>query len=190
MHAPSAGPGGGPLPLLSSKLTRLSPTRFKRATILGVGIRVYHRRSDDSQRRYFTSPCRSSVCDPWLAVSEHACSRLPAQDDRLSRASFSAPRSYDRRVIKVTIEAPAERAGVFAQILESEGLEVTYDPPTEGRSPQEVRAVVKLVYWVAEKGAEDLVGGASFALASAAVGKIRERFPTVRAKVDRGPAHN
>ncbi len=92
-------------------------------------------------------------------------------------------------MIKVTIEAPAERAEVFAQILEAEGLQVTYDPPTERRSPEELSAVVQLVYWVAEKGAEGLDGGAAFALASAAVGRIRERFPNVRARVDRGPDH-
>ena len=92
-------------------------------------------------------------------------------------------------MIKVAIEAPAERAGVFAQILESEGLKVVYDPPPEGPSPQGPGAVVQLVYWVTETSAEERSGGAAFALASSAVGKIRERFPNVRAKVERGPAH-
>ena len=92
-------------------------------------------------------------------------------------------------MIKIAIEAPAERAGVFAQILESEGLKVVYDPPPERPTPQGSGAVVLLVYWVTESGAEDRADGAAFALASSAVGKIRERFPNVRAKVERGPVH-
>ncbi len=96
---------------------------------------------------------------------------------------------YNRQVIKVTIEAPAERAGAFAQILEDEGLQVIYDPPSDWRSPQELSAVVPIVYWVSEKGTEGFVAAAAFAHASNAVERIRERFPTVRAKVDRGPDH-
>ena len=93
-------------------------------------------------------------------------------------------------MIKVVIEAPAERGGVFAQILESEGLKVVYDLPPERLSPQGSSAVVQLVYWVTESGAEERAeSGAAFALASNAAGKIRQRFPNVRAKVERGPAH-
>jgi hypothetical protein len=98
MHAPSAVPGGdhshswGP----NSKVPGHSIEPYLVPTYncprswhpcLPSTVRV----SDESQLRCFTSPCRSSVCGPRPAASEHPCSSLPTQDDRLSRASSSDP---------------------------------------------------------------------------------------------------
>lgn len=76
---------------------------------------------------------------------------------------------------------------MIACYLEGWGLEVKYEHPTE-RLSGDPRQIFKIVYWVIGAEGSEFVGGTTFALASNAVKRLHERFPAVRAKVERDPS--
>jgi hypothetical protein len=78
--------------------------------------------------------------------------------------------------MKITYEGPPAIAGLFAQLLRDDGIEVSFDPPKERRDGT-AEVAVKVVMFLADK-----VGDAAVAAAlGAAVAKLKGRFP--RAKV-------
>jgi hypothetical protein len=84
---------------------------------------------------------------------------------------------------RITVWTPPERAGMFAQLLRAENLEVTFDPPPERRS-QGGGEVVQVVYWVANNAGAGLVGGTAYAAVTRAVDKVRQKIPKARIEVD------
>ena len=80
---------------------------------------------------------------------------------------------------KVTMEIPARRADQFAQFFRDEGLEVSYRPPPQAMERRSGGGGIDLSV-VAFNVACGAGGSAAYALAVAAVSKIREKFPQVK----------
>ena len=89
---------------------------------------------------------------------------------------------YDPRMVKIVVQAPPEAAPRLARIIESEGLQVSYDPPLETRSIES--EVVKIIFSVVPNAKAGVEGGAAYALAGRAVKMIRARDPKVKARVE------
>ena len=75
--------------------------------------------------------------------------------------------------MQITYEGPPALAGLFAQLLRDEGLEVSYRAPTEQRSGTEVMVAVGLTVnsTVAQIYGEEI---------KAAVRKLKGRFPRTK----------
>jgi hypothetical protein len=86
---------------------------------------------------------------------------------------------------KVRMKIPATRAGLFAQMFQDEGLEVTRIEEGSGGADENRYIdlsvpIVQVVYFLKDNAASGVVGGASFAAAQTAVKKIREKFPKAK----------
>lgn len=68
---------------------------------------------------------------------------------------------------------------MLAQMLQEEGLEVDYNPPTEGRSGV-ADSAVEVVFYVLDKSVDATVGAGGALLApkvTAAIKRFKERVP-------------
>jgi len=100
---------------------------------------------------------------------------LVIMSERLGHSSTAITGDVYRHSLPAQHQAAADTA--FAQMFRDEGLEVSWEGPLEKRTGG-VPELVQLVYYLKANAGSGLVGGASYALAQAAVRKIRERLPS------------
>jgi hypothetical protein len=71
---------------------------------------------------------------------------------------------------------------MLAQMLREEGLEVTYEPPTESRSVESDLVLVAL--YVGDKVADATVGLSVDALVRKAVARFKDRLPQADVQIE------
>lgn len=85
---------------------------------------------------------------------------------------------------KVTVDIPPARASQIAQFFTDEGFDVTWSAPVEKRAGGLEGDLIQVVYFLGINAAAGVVGGTAFAAAQGAARRLRERFPSLKPKVE------